>query len=170
VPKPFDLEVLLTSIAACLHLPLEPEQARQAQVIQAYFAALGARQWEEMLALCTDEVLYFLPYSPFAGAISGKAAFRTYTEETFRHFPAARFEEVLVYSRPHGLAARYRSCWETQEGSEECVAGAALFGFLGERIAQIGIELGEKQSRVLLTYAGHIDGALPDRGEVKSLE
>ena len=116
VRKPFDLEALLTSIAACLQIPLTPEQARQAPVVQAYFAALSARAWDALLALCTDEVLYSLPDSPFAGTIRGKAAFRTYTEETFRQFPAARFEEVLVSSRPHGLAARYRSCWATPEG------------------------------------------------------
>ncbi len=152
VRKPFDLEALLTSLAACLHIPLTPEQARQAPVVQAYFAALSARAWDALLTLCTDEVLYSLPDSPFAGTIRGKAAFRTYTEETFRQFPAAQFEEVLVSSRPHGLAARYRSCWATPEGGEECVAGAVVFGFQGERIAQIGIQLGGKQHRVLLTH------------------
>ena len=156
--KPFDLETLLTSIAACLNIPLTPEQARQAHVIQAYFAALSARAWDALLALCTDEVLYSLPDSPFACTIRGKAAFRTYTEDTFRQFPAARFEEVLVSSRPHGLAARYRSCWATPEGGEECVAGAVAFEFQGARIAQIGIQLGEKQQRVLQAYSEGIPG------------
>jgi CheY-like chemotaxis protein len=160
VGKPFDLEDLLTSIAACLKGPFSPEQALQARGVQAYFAALGARDWDALVALCTDEVTYSLPgQSPFAGTIIGKAAFRAYTEETFRQFPAARFEEVLVYSRPFGLAARYRSCWELPEGGEVSVAGSVLFGFEGERIARIGIQLGEKQQRVLEAYSE------PTRGE-----
>ena len=130
--------------------------------MQAYVAALGARDWDALVALCTDEVIYHLPGEvPFAGTISGKAAFRAYTEATFRQLHAVRFEEVLVYSRPHGLAARYRSCWETPEEGEVSAAGAVLFGFEEERIAQIGIQLGEKQHQVLQTYSEHLHS---DRG------
>jgi CheY-like chemotaxis protein len=161
IGKPFDLEDLLTSIAACLKRPFSPEQTRQARGVQAYFAALGARDWDALVALCTDEVIYYLPGQlPFAGTITGKAAFRAYTEETFRQFPAARFEEVLVYSHPSGLAARYRSCWQTPEAEVVRVTGAVLFGFEGERIARIGIQLGEKQQQVLQAYSE------PARGEL----
>lgn len=158
VRKPFDLEDILTSIAASLKRPLSPEQARQAEVVQAYFAALSARRWDALVALCTDEVIYTLPVGmPFAGTFSGKEAFRAYTEDTFRHFPTARFEEVLVYSRPHGLAARYRACRETPEAEEVRVTGAALFGFEGARIAQIGVQLGEKQQQALQAYSEDLE-------------
>jgi ketosteroid isomerase-like protein len=152
--KPFDLDDLLTKVAACLNSPFSPERTRQAQVVQAYFAALTARDWDALLACCREDVLYYLPGdSSFAGTIRGKAAFRAYTEETFRHFPQARFEEVLVYSRPRGLAARYQSRWPTSEGREERVADTVLFEFVGEQIVQIGIQLGDKQRRVLQAYS-----------------
>src|ERR1051326_4641435 len=91
--KPFDLDDLLTKIAACLNSPFSTEQARQAQVILAYFAALTARDWDALLACCREDVLYYLPGdSPFAGTIRGKAAFRAYTEETFPRIVPAKGE------------------------------------------------------------------------------
>ena len=159
VLKPFDLEMVLTTIAACLHISLNAEQARQAQIIQAYFAALSARKWEAMLALCTEDVVYSLPgTTPFAGTIRGKSAFRAYTEDTFGHFPDVQFEEVQVYRRPHGMAARYCGRWGTPEGGEASASGAVLFEFDGEQITHIGIQLGEKQRKVQLAPSERSQG------------
>lgn len=150
--KPFDLDQLLASVAAAIATPLTPERQRQAAVVHAYFAALTARDWDALVALCTDDVTYVLPgESPFSGTIAGKAAFRAYTEETYRHFPAARFWDITVYAAPAGLAARFQGAWRAPDGSEPRMSGAAQFQFQGELIKQIGVRLNDERLRALLT-------------------
>jgi len=149
--KPFDLDQLLASVAAAIAMPLTPEQQRQAAVVRAYFAALTARDWDALVALCTDDVTYVLPGdTPFSGTVTGKAAFRAYTEDTYQHFPAARFWDVTVYATPAGLAARFQGAWRAPDGSEPRMSGAVQFQFTGERIKQIGVRLNNERLRALL--------------------
>ena len=151
VAKPFNLDDLLTTIAASLHMPLTPRQERQAAAVRAYFAALTAKDWDALLALCTDDVTYVLPGTiPFSGVVEGKAAFRAYTEETYRHFPDAVFDEVHVYAHPHVLAARFHGRWHALDGVEHHQSGAVLFSFEGERIASIGVQLNAERLRALV--------------------
>ncbi len=139
VRKPFDLDYLLLNVAAGLSLPLGPEQEHQAAVVRRYFTALTNRDWDALLDLCHEDVTYVLPPpAPFAATLHGKAAFRQYTEETFRHFPAARFADVEVYATPQGLAARYAASWQAPEGQEMHQNGAVVFAFAGALIMQIG--------------------------------
>ncbi len=149
--KPFDLDHLLASVAAAIATPLTPEQQRQAAVVHAYFAALTARDWDALIALCTDGVTYVLPgESLFSATVTGKAAFRAYTEETYRHFPAARFREITVYAAPAALAVRFQGTWRASDGSEPQLTGAVQFQFAGERIHQIGVQLNDERLRALL--------------------
>lgn len=149
--KPFDLDQLLASVAAAIATPLTPERQRQAAVVHAYFAALTARDWDALVALCTDDVTYALPgESPFSTTIAGKAAFRAYTEETYRHFLAARFWDIAVYATPAGLAARFQGAWRAPDGSEPRLTGAVWFQFAAERIHQIGVQLNNERLRALL--------------------
>ena len=149
--KPFDLDQLLASVAAAIATPLTAERQRQTDVVRAYFAALTARDWDALVALCTDDVTYVLPgATSFSGTIAGKAAFRAYTEETYRHFPAARFWDIAVYAAPAGLAARYQGTWRAPDGNEPRMSGAVHFQFAGERIRQIGVRLNDERLRALL--------------------
>lgn len=151
VAKPFNLDDLLTTIAASVALPLRAQQERQAAVVHAYFAALTAKDWDALVALCTDDVTYVLPgTTPLSGVVEGKAAFRAYTEETYRYFPDAVFDEVQVYAHPHVLAARFHVRWHTPDGSEQVQSGAVLFSFAGERIASIGVQLNTERLRALV--------------------
>lgn len=153
--KPFDVDRLVTEIAARLETPLDVKQKRQAEVVQAYFAALSARDWDALAGLCADEVVYVLPApAPFAAEIHGKEAFRRYTEETYAHFPGAWFEEPRVYALPQGLAARYVGCWPAADGGTHQQAGAVVFQFEGERIKQIGIRLNAEQLRAVTDEVG----------------
>ena len=138
--KPFNLDHLLLHIAASLARPLSAAEKRQARVVRRYFAALGARDWDALLALCTDTLTYVLPGpAPFAATVRGHAAFRAYTEETYRHFAPVRFSAIQVYATPQGLAARYRSAWQGPTGATLRHEGIVLFAFAGDRIARIGV-------------------------------
>ena len=76
-PMPFDLDRLLLAVAVRIAQPLSPDQERQAHVVRRYFAALEARDWDALLALCMDDIRYVLPTpAPFATTLHGQAAFR----------------------------------------------------------------------------------------------
>ncbi|MGE5335107.1 MAG: nuclear transport factor 2 family protein [Nitrososphaerota archaeon] len=149
--KPFDLDRLLTAIAAALHQAFSPSEEQRAQVIHQYFAALSAKDWDALMSLCTDDVTYVLPgSSPLSVTVEGKAAFRSYSEEVFANFPAARFDQVNVYATPGGMAARYQSHWLGNDQQEQVQSGAAVFQFDGLLIQQIGIRLDTQQLRHLM--------------------
>ncbi len=140
VHKPFNLDHLLLNIATSLAQPLSAVQKRQARVVRRYFAALTARDWDALLALCTDTLTYVLPGpAPFAATVQGHAAFRAYTEETYHHFAALRFTDIHVYATPQGVAARYQSAWRAPDGAAQRHEGIVLFAFAGEQIARIGV-------------------------------
>lgn len=150
-PKPFDVDHLLFQVAATIHTPLHPDQERQAQLVHQYFAALTDREWDQLIELCTDEVVYVLPGEmPFSGEVTGKAAFRAYTEDTFVHFPSARFADVKVYASPSGLAARYQGSWLATENRELQMTGAVHFQFEDVHIKQIGVQLNDERLRTLM--------------------
>jgi ketosteroid isomerase-like protein/CheY-like chemotaxis protein len=151
VAKPFDVEQLVAAVAIGIHRALTPEQERQAEVVRRYFAALTDRDWDALAALCAEDVTYYLPAGvPYAGEVRGRQAFRDYSEQTFRNFPDARFEYVVVSALPNGLAARYSGTWHTATGEEARLSGAVVFRFAGERIARIGVQLPEARFRALL--------------------
>lgn len=140
--KPFELDQFISDIAACLDSPLDAQQQLQAEVVQRYFAVLTAKDWDALVDLCTDDVTYELPGSgALSHTVTGKEAFRTFSEQTFHTFPDARFEDVSVYATPRGLAARYLGRWHAPDGVEVQQSGAVVFTFVGERIAQIGIQV-----------------------------
>ena len=150
--KPFDLDHLLTAIAATLqmHKVLNPEEERRAQVIRQYFAALAASDWDGLISLCADDVTYVLPGSdPLSTTVEGKSAFRDYAASVFAHFPAAHFEQVSVYATPGGMAARYQARWLDMNHIEQVQSGAGVFQFTGMQIQRIGIRLAPDQLRRL---------------------
>lgn len=157
IVMPFDIDHLLSGIAAAIHTTLSPLQERQAQVVRRYFDALTAKDWDTLMALCTDDIVYVLPgNTPFSTVINGKAAFRAYTEETFRHFTAARFDTVSVYATPAGLAARYNGTWLLPDGAEAHLTGSVSFRFEDEAIAQIGVKLNDERLRALIGSANDL--------------
>ncbi len=144
VSKPFDLDDLLSRAAACIDAPLSPEREQSAQVVRRYFAALSARDWDQTANLCAEDVTYVLPgTSAFARTITGRAAFRVHTEETFSAFPQTRFEELRIYGQPNGVAARYVARWQGPDGSTQQQSGGVVFQFAGEQIHQIGVRLND---------------------------
>lgn len=150
--KPYDLDHLLALVAAALHTPLTAEQERQAVTVRKYFAALTSRDWDAFVDCCTEDVTYVLPgNTPFSGTIVGKAAFRTYTDETFSVFPEAHFDEIQIYASPTGLAARFTGWWRTPDGSMPHMTGGTHFQFADDQIKQIGVKLNDERLRVLMS-------------------
>lgn len=163
VCKPFDLEELLTSVSASLQTPLSAAEERHAQVVRQYFARLSARDWDGWADLCTPDVTYTLPgNSALATTVQGKDAVRAYVEETFRAFQAARFEEIMIFPTPKGLAARYQAQWVLADGGTQRQAGAVVFQFSDALIRQIGVRLHDEQQQALLdAYQRGNGAALP---------
>jgi len=152
IPKPFDLEDLVARLAACLGERLRPDATEPVRVVYRYFAALTAHDWDALARLCAEDVTYVLPGDlPYAGTVTGRAAFRAHAQEVFAQFPDARFEEVSVYALPHGLAARFKSSWRTpqDEGGRASIAGAAVFRFAGDLISRIGVRVNDARLRRL---------------------
>lgn len=163
--KPFDLDALLTAIAAALRTSgaLTPEEEERAQVVRHYFAALSHRDWNALVRLCTDDVVYALPgASPLSATIEGKPALRAYSEAIFAHFPGAWFDPVNIYATPTGMAARYQARWLDDDQREQQQAGATIFQFSGLLIRLIGIRLANNQMRSLLESSSH--PPVPSRG------
>jgi CheY-like chemotaxis protein len=150
---PFDLEELLRLIAANIRRPLSAEQARQAERAERLFVALNGRDMETAMSLCAEDVAYYPPAaSPVKAGkkVEGRAPYRAHLEELFRLMPDLRFEEMLFYGRPKGLAARYAARWSAPNGTRKQLAGTTLFRFRGEQIAQVGILLNSTRLRQLL--------------------
>lgn len=154
VGKPFDLDQLMLEVAAEVKAALRPEQVLAAGIVERYFAALSARDWDGLADLCTEDVTYVLPGAgPLAVTVEGRAALRTYTEQTFASFPDATFDHVAIYGTPNGLAVRYQSHWRDGDGREQQQAGALVLEFVGSHIRRIGVQLHDTQLHQLVMGA-----------------
>ena len=149
--KPFDIADLLASITACLSMPFSTEEMHQAHVVQKVVELACPAEWDGVAGLCTEDIVFSDPgTSPLARTVSGKAAFCAYLQEGFVHFPGLRLEEVLVYRRPYGMAARYAFGWRSPDGSADRLAGALLVEFAGERICRIGARVNDARLTAVL--------------------
>ncbi|HUY78826.1 MAG TPA: nuclear transport factor 2 family protein [Ktedonobacterales bacterium] len=148
--KPFDIDHLLASVAAGMQLAFTPEQEQQRETVVQYFAALNAQDWDALISLCTEAVVYVLPgETPFSGTITGKTAFRAYAEATFQHFEQATFDDLRIFALPLHLSSRYVGHWQRPDGRELRLTGAVRFAFEGARIRQLGVQLSDERLRTL---------------------
>ncbi len=136
--KPFSVEELLERLAG--QVPSEPVSAELTDVIRAYFAALERGAWDQVAALCTEDVIYELPGDdPHHGRrITGRSALAAFAAETFSRFPAARFEIAAIRPLPRGVLTRYRGSWATPDG-RAALDGVVLLQFRDDAIAHIGV-------------------------------
>lgn len=149
--KPFAWEDLLAAIADTLRVPMTAEEQARASVIARYYQCLGDRRWEDLAALCTEDVRYALPgEGTFGRALEGRDAFLAFTRETFAQFADARFTDVIVRALPRGLVTRYTARWRTSHGSVVAQAGAVAFRFRGLQISEIGVRLDTSRLRRLM--------------------
>ncbi len=153
IKKPFDLDDALATIASCLNAPLSEEQQRQAEVIERFFAALNERDWDRALRLCSAHLAYYpAPQSLYAPLrrLVGQEGYRSYIEDVFGRLALTRFEDVQVYARPKGLAARYIYGVTLPDGTQQQRVGATLFHFRGDLITRIGVKVRPEHTRKLI--------------------
>lgn len=153
--KPFDLDVLLTTVAEALRVDLTPTQAKQAALITRFFAALASFDQPALTALCTSDLLYVSPRRLGEQAeaqthIHGLGAYLAYLAQMRTVFHQPRFEQLRIHAVRQRLAARYRLCWQGQDEVERAVTGCAAFAFAGQRIKQIGVTFNSQQVESLL--------------------
>jgi CheY-like chemotaxis protein len=135
--KPFDLDDLLGAVQR--ELRPRRSHALQAHVVEQFFAAISERDWHQVARLCTPQVSarsLSAPAVSVSEATGGLQAYRAFMERRFAALPGYRIDEVRVYRRPVGVAARYLVRWQDRDGVTHRLAGAMHFRFEGERIAQ----------------------------------
>lgn len=146
ITKPFDLDDLLSHVAAAISVPMTPDQARQERIVQAFFHCLSEGDWDGAVSLCRDDVIYVAPHGiPIQRSpIVGRAAYRTYIEETVRRFPGFRIGEVRVVPTPRGLAVRYTVHWD--QGGRACTSAGVVVEFdAQDHVRQIGVYMSDQR-------------------------
>ena len=136
--KPFDLDDLLGKVDAELHPTIR--SIRQHTLVEQFFAALNARDWQLLARLCTPDVTVTPVSAPAVaifGARQGLPSFQAAMEQRFRLLPGYSIEGVHMFPRTMGVAARYVARWQDSFGAEHRAAGSIYFRFQHGRIAQI---------------------------------
>lgn len=136
--KPFDLDDLVQAVQHELSANLSRQ--RQTQLVEQFFVALGAGDWQRLAQFCTPDLIVlplFAPTIASLGARRGLLSYLAFLEQRFRALPGYSIEEVLLFARPLGLAARFTACWQSHNGKLHRAVGSMRFRFEGERIAQI---------------------------------
>ncbi|CAN5822378.1 hypothetical protein BH11MYX3_BH11MYX3_45660 [soil metagenome] len=140
--KPVSTEQLVRVLTKCLPeaSTLTPERTA---TLRMYFSALERGDWECLESVCTEDVTYELPADSqsFKATITGRAAFRRFSEQTFARFSDPRFAMQGVRPLPRGALVRYEGSWNDPSGTRVSLPGAILFRFEGDRIAEIRIRV-----------------------------
>lgn len=133
--KPFDLDDLIHAIRHAL----APRPAfNQTQLVRAFFAALGQHDWLRLQQVCTpDLVVVSIIASPAEATRRGLWSNLALLEKRLFALPETTIEEVQIFARPTGLAARYLICWQPRNGKAHRMVGALSFRFRGERISEV---------------------------------
>ena len=153
IAKPFDLDLLLTEVAACLNQPLTPEQDQQLQLLERFIETLKTRNLETLEQLLTEDITYYPParaLSSGSARVHGLPEILAYIQAIYTRYPTITVDKPLFYPRPKGWAIRYASHWRLPDGSRQNLTGALLVHFQGARIHQIGIQLNDERWQGLL--------------------
>jgi ketosteroid isomerase-like protein len=153
VQMPFDLGELLGLIAASMHRSFTEDQARQVAVLERVFAALNNSDLDTAVSFFSEDVVYYpVRYFLLSGVkkLQGRTAFRARLEQVFEVLPNLRFEGLLVYGRPKGLAARYVCRWSAEDGTQRQLTATTLLRFRGDQIAQVGVWMNSNRLGQLL--------------------
>lgn len=142
VNKPFEIDTLLATIAACVSSPFSAAQERRAHIVREYFAALSGQEWDRLRGLCTDDFTFYLPANtPFAIAepIRGRETYLTFVQEVQMRLPGFRFDALATFACPGGVAVRYCESWLLMDGTRNFMTGAVICTFAGERLCQVRV-------------------------------
>lgn len=139
--EPFEVADLLALVATSINQPLSPEQQRLAAVVRRFFIALQNADWHTITTHCTEDLIYY-PATASSDAsytrIQGLSAYLAYAEAARHNMPEARYEHIMMFARPKGLAVRFQVSWASSGDKRQQMTGSTLFHFREERIVQIG--------------------------------
>jgi DNA-binding response OmpR family regulator len=153
IAKPFDLDLLLTEVAACLRQPLTPEQDQQLQLLERLTEALRTHNLETLSQILTEDITYYpsaRALSSISARVQGLPAILAYVQASYSRYQNVAFDKPLFYLRPKGWAMRYASHWFLPDGSRQSLTGVLLFHFQGTKIHQMGIQLDGERWQGLL--------------------
>ncbi len=148
---PFEIDELLARVASATARPLTPQQQRWRSVVERYCAAFAAADWDTLLDLLSDDVIYYPPSgSPVTSQrrLEGKAAVRSFYEAAAAVFRRTSCSDLSIYPRSRGLTARLTGTW-LGEDDQLCQAAITLrLRFDGDRIRQVGVRVNLARTRV----------------------
>lgn len=139
--KPFDIDNLSATIATCLNAALTPRQMDQARIIERYYSAVNRHDSAAAADLCAEDFVYFpnkLRVNLTQTPVQGRERFRAYLEEIFHFYSGFQAESGSIVAHPRGLAVHYVMRWKGSDGSPRHRVSGLVFGFVGEKIAQLG--------------------------------
>jgi CheY-like chemotaxis protein len=152
IARPFDVNDLLSVVAAIIDRPLTPKHVRQAAIIRRLAEGLSSAQWDAVLALCSDDLSYVPAYHNPAPVrhVIGRSGYRAYIEEMAPQLPAFRISELRVVPTPHGLAARFTAQWRRPDG-DVSLSGGLVFQFNAtDQISEMEMHFNAERLRALL--------------------
>jgi CheY-like chemotaxis protein len=160
VEHPFDVDHLVTTVAACLNQPWSPAQRRQAKVVQRFVASFALANVETMTSFFTEEVQLYpwiVSAYPFARPVRGRAAARDYLRELLGYFGVLQIELVQLYPCPEGIAVRLLVQWHDASGAlkQQMLAACVKVTPHGQ-ISQMGLPPPDER---LLAQLGPLRGA-----------
>lgn len=140
---PFGVDDLLHAVEIGLRPVLSPPPAQQYQrhLVEQFFEAINAGDWEGLAVLCRPTMHCLLPAtSPRDQSVMGAgiASVRAYFEPRRFALPGFTIEDALIFTRPQGCSARYLARWEDRQDFQYTVAGSLRFQFQENRISQVG--------------------------------
>ncbi len=139
LPKPFDFDTLVQAIETTLQPPIIPG-LRETKIIEQFFAAINARNWNALARLCAPDVVFVPLIASSAPALQSRHGLDAYLatlESRILALPGFFVEELAAFVRPFDLAVRYKAHWQRTDGTLHYVAGAMRFRFQGARITQL---------------------------------
>lgn len=151
IAKPFDVDDLLSAVAAAIARPMTSEQQSQARVVRAFLGHLSDGNWAGATSLCVDDIVYTAPYgAPDQGTVTiGRAALRAYLEDAATNFPQFHIDDVRIVPTPRGLAARFTSHWGI-DGVAQTAAGVVVEFDAQNHVQQIGLRVNVARVQALL--------------------
>jgi CheY-like chemotaxis protein len=120
VREPCTLDQLVTTVAACLRQPWNPDLIVQKAVVQRFVACFRREDVAGLVAMCTEDVRWYpwiVPPYPRARPVAGRDALRAYLQETNEYFGVFQSAAMHLYPCPHGIAVRMQMRWQAPSGA-----------------------------------------------------
>ncbi len=154
--KPFDIDVVMQRVAACLNIALTPEQQQQEQHLRRLLQAVSQDDEATLRALCAPTVAYY----PLTGsiltserAILGIERYLSHVHQMHQRLKQCRIEHVHIFTQRGRLIARHLCSWQGLPGQRHRMSGSVQCRFRGEHITHIGEALPTRRLRELLGEA-----------------